>query len=157
MRNWEILIPNNPQFLNPLIPQFFPLASCVARSSFLRILPTPLLGKELIDSTIRGSSNMAEPFIIQVSEAEVKKEREKARLLRRTQWWKQRLARGICYYCQHRFLPSELTMEHIVPLIRGGRTTKGNVVAVCKECNKKKKYLLPMEWEEYLKDSLRKK
>jgi 5-methylcytosine-specific restriction endonuclease McrA len=48
-------------------------------------------------------------------------------------------------------------MEHIVPLIRGGRTTKGNVVTVCKECNKKKRYLLPMEWEEYLQDSLRKK
>ena len=100
---------------------------------------------------------MPEPFIIQVSEVEVKKEREKARLLRKTQWWKQRLARGICYYCQDRFSSSELTMEHIVPLIRGGRTTKGNVVTVCKECNKKKKYLLPMEWEEYLQDSLKKK
>jgi 5-methylcytosine-specific restriction enzyme A len=41
-------------------------------------------------------------------------------------------------------------MDHIVPIIRGGKTTKGNVAVVCKECNNNKKYLLPMEWEEYL-------
>jgi 5-methylcytosine-specific restriction endonuclease McrA len=42
-------------------------------------------------------------------------------------------------------------MEHIVPLIRGGKTTKSNVVPSCKECNTEKKYLLPVEWEAYLK------
>jgi 5-methylcytosine-specific restriction endonuclease McrA len=105
----------------------------------------------------REEWNMPGTFIIQGSEAEVKKEREKARLLRKTRWWKQRLARGVCHYCQRRFPPSGLTMDHIVPLIRGGKTTKGNVVAVCKECNSKKKYLLPMEWEAYIHDSLGKK
>ncbi len=94
---------------------------------------------------------MSEPFIISVSEEEIKRERDKARVLRKTRWWKQRLARGNCHYCDRRFSADELTMDHIVPIIRGGRTTKGNVAAVCKECNNKKKYLLPMEWEEYLK------
>jgi len=97
---------------------------------------------------------MPESFIIQVSEGEAKKEREKARALRQTRWWKQRLARGICYYCRRHFPPSELSMDHVVPLIRGGKTTKGNVVTVCKECNSKKKYLLPMEWEAYVQNSL---
>ncbi|MBI4496133.1 MAG: HNH endonuclease [Deltaproteobacteria bacterium] len=92
-----------------------------------------------------------EPFIIQVSEEEVRRERARARELRQTRWWKQRLARGICYYCRRRFRPPELTMDHIVPIIRGGKSTRGNVVAVCRECNAKKKYLLPMEWEDYLK------
>ena len=105
----------------------------------------------------REDGNMPEPFMIQVSEEEIKKEREKARVLRQSRWWKQRLARGICHYCQRRFPPAALSMDHIVPLIRGGRTTRGNVVAVCKECNSKKKYLLPMEWEAYMKDSLGKK
>lgn len=41
-------------------------------------------------------------------------------------------------------------MEHIVPLIRGGKSSKVNIVPACKECNNKKKYLLPIEWEEYL-------
>jgi len=41
-------------------------------------------------------------------------------------------------------------MDHVVPLTRGGKSTKRNVVPACKECNNKKKYLLPIEWEEYL-------
>jgi len=97
---------------------------------------------------------MAEPFIITVSEDDIKKEREKARVLRKTQWWKRRLAKGVCYYCRRHFKSSELTMDHIVPVTRGGRTTKGNVATVCRECNHKKKYLLPMEWEAFVKDTL---
>ena len=77
-------------------------------------------------------------------------EREKAREMRASQWWKRQLAKGICYYCQKEFKPSELTMDHQVPVARGGKTTKGNVVCACKECNNQKKSLLPMEWEQYL-------
>jgi 5-methylcytosine-specific restriction endonuclease McrA len=43
-------------------------------------------------------------------------------------------------------------MDHVVPLVRGGKSKKGNLVAACKECNNKKKYLLPLEWEGYLED-----
>ncbi len=42
-------------------------------------------------------------------------------------------------------------MDHVVPIARGGRTTKGNVVTCCKACNSAKKNLLPMEWDQYLK------
>ena len=55
---------------------------------------------------------------------------------------------GKCHYCGKTFKPSELTMDHLVPIVRGGCTTKGNVVPACKECNNKKKYLLPFEWNE---------
>jgi 5-methylcytosine-specific restriction endonuclease McrA len=41
-------------------------------------------------------------------------------------------------------------MDHIVPIARGGRSTKGNLVPACKDCNNQKKQLLPMEWEAYL-------
>lgn len=91
-----------------------------------------------------------DPFIT-VPEEDVKKEKQKARELRQSQWWKRKKAEGKCFYCGREFKPAELTMDHIVPLIRGGRSTKGNTVPACKECNSKKKYLLPMEWEEYLK------
>lgn len=89
-------------------------------------------------------------FIVEVSEQEVKREKEKARELRRSQWWKNRLARGLCHYCGNTFAPDELTMDHLVPIVRGGKSTRGNVVPACKECNNRKKYLLPVEWEEYL-------
>ena len=93
---------------------------------------------------------MESSFIVSVSEEEIKREREKARALRKTRWWKQRLSRGTCYYCGRRFSPNELTMDHIIPMIRGGRSTKNNIATACKDCNNKKKHMLPMEWEEYL-------
>ena len=93
-----------------------------------------------------------ESFIIEVSEEDIRRERSKARELRKSRWWQERLAKGVCYYCRNKFGPKDLTMDHVVPLIRGGKTTRGNVVPVCKDCNSKKKYLLPMEWEEYLKN-----
>ncbi len=36
-------------------------------------------------------------------------------------------------------------MDHVVPVARGGRSTKGNVVPCCKSCNRKKKCLTPAE------------
>ena len=84
-------------------------------------------------------------------ERELKRERQKARDLRQTQWWKRRCAKGQCHYCGCKIPAAELTMDHIVPIARGGRSTKGNVVPACKSCNTKKKQLLPMEWEDYLK------
>jgi 5-methylcytosine-specific restriction enzyme A len=92
-----------------------------------------------------------EPFAFDLDEADIKRERHKARQLRESQWWKRCLAKGICHYCKRSTLPKELTMDHIVPVSRGGRSTKGNVVPACKECNNNKKQLLPMEWDEYLK------
>lgn len=84
------------------------------------------------------------------SPEELRKERQRARELRQTPWWRRKLARGICYYCGRRFPPGELTMDHIVPLVRGGRSTRSNCVTSCKECNTNKRNLLPLEWEEYL-------
>ena len=74
----------------------------------------------------------------------------KARRLRRTNWWMIKLQQGTCHYCGRNVGKSALTMDHVVPLSRGGKSKKGNIVAACKECNNKKKYLLPIEWEDYL-------
>jgi len=90
-------------------------------------------------------------FFVSVSPEELRKEKEKARDLRNSQWWKRRLAKGVCHYCRRPVLSGELTMDHIVPLIRGGRSSRGNTVTACKECNNRKKYLLPIEWDQYLR------
>lgn len=89
-------------------------------------------------------------FIIEVSEQEIKRERDKARELRKSRWWQNRIAQGLCHYCGERFDPADLSMDHVVPIIRGGKSTRGNVVPACKGCNSKKKHLLPVEWAEYL-------
>ena len=90
------------------------------------------------------------PFAYDLDDTTLKTERRKARELRKSQWWKRRLAKGICHYCGRQTTAQQLTMDHIVPIARGGRSTKGNVVPACKNCNNKKKQLLPMEWEEYI-------
>ncbi len=90
------------------------------------------------------------PIIVDTDDMVVNQERRKARELRQSQWWKRQLARGRCYYCGKSFSPRQLTMDHIVPLSRGGKSNKGNVVPACKDCNNKKKYMLPIEWEAYL-------
>lgn len=88
--------------------------------------------------------------MVDTDDIAVDRERRKARQLRQSQWWKRQLARGRCYYCGKSFPSRRLTMDHIVPLARGGKSKKGNVVPACKDCNNKKKYLLPIEWKAYL-------
>jgi len=89
-------------------------------------------------------------FFLAIDEQQMRRERDKARELRKQGWWKNRVATGICHYCGQQFPPKELTLDHIVPITRGGRSTKGNCVPACKQCNNQKKDLLPLEWEEYL-------
>lgn len=81
---------------------------------------------------------------------DIRRERQKARDLRASQWWKRRLAKGRCHYCGAITAPRDLTMDHVVPVSRGGKSSKGNVVPCCKDCNTRKRQLLPMEWEAYL-------
>ena len=89
-------------------------------------------------------------FFNEPDEEQIRREREKARELRKQSWWKNRIAQGRCHYCAAQVPPKELTLDHILPLARGGRSTKGNCVPACKSCNNKKRDLLPLEWQEYL-------
>ena len=86
------------------------------------------------------------PFLVPVGEGQIRAERAKARELRRSAWWKNKRSSGICAYCGTRVGAHALTMDHRIPIIRGGRTTKGNVVPACKPCNDAKKHRLPSEW-----------
>ena len=79
------------------------------------------------------------------SERRIRKERDKARGIKKHFWWKNIIRKGICHYCGQKFSPDQLSMDHIVPLARGGKSTKGNVVAACVECNRKKKLETPAE------------
>ncbi len=93
---------------------------------------------------------MTDYFISTVTEQQIRTEKQKARNLRKTQWWKRKCAKGTCHYCGKKVRPQELTMDHIVPIIRGGKSTRNNSVPACKECNNKKKHSLLIEWGEYL-------
>jgi 5-methylcytosine-specific restriction protein A len=78
----------------------------------------------------------------------IKKERRKAQELRQSQWWKQQVGLGICYHCGTRFSGNDLkqlTMDHLIPIARGGKTSKKNCVVSCKKCNTEKGHLLGVE------------
>jgi 5-methylcytosine-specific restriction enzyme A len=75
----------------------------------------------------------------------ISKERIKAKQLRKSPWWRNKIMQGTCSYCQVKFTPEELTMDHVIPLSRGGKSTKGNIVPCCKPCNIGKRYLTPAE------------
>jgi hypothetical protein len=43
-----------------------------------------------------------------------------------------------CQYCNVKLNHEAITVDHIIPVCRGGLTTWRNCVAACKECNRKK-------------------
>lgn len=86
-----------------------------------------------------------ETFFSMVSDEEIARERKKAKELKQSAWWKKKRSSGICHYCGNKFKVEDLTMDHLIPLIRGGLSIKSNLVPSCKDCNFKKKHSLPFE------------
>ncbi len=49
---------------------------------------------------------------------------------------------GCCQYC---FAAEDLTLDHVIPKSRGGKSTWDNLVTACKRCNSKKGDFTPQE------------
>jgi 5-methylcytosine-specific restriction endonuclease McrA len=43
-----------------------------------------------------------------------------------------------CQYCGVKFPEKQLTYDHVIPRVRGGKTVWENIVAACKPCNARK-------------------
>ena len=59
---------------------------------------------------------------------------------------------GTCAYCgkrQSRGTKNRLTRDHIVPVTKGGKTTKENIIPCCGSCNRSKNNKLLLEWYPY--------
>lgn len=50
-----------------------------------------------------------------------------------------------CQYCCKRFPERELTLDHVIPAVRGGRKTWENIVTACIRCNQGKGDRTPEE------------
>jgi 5-methylcytosine-specific restriction endonuclease McrA len=48
-----------------------------------------------------------------------------------------------CFYCGE---AKKLTMDHIIPVVRGGRHSIGNLIPACRNCNAQKRTRLIVEW-----------
>lgn len=89
---------------------------------------------------------------MQTEEQIIKTEKRRARELRKSRWWQNRIQQNAtCYYCNKRLTKDEVTMDHILPLSKGGKSTKGNIVISCKECNNLKKDASIFEIETFYK------
>ena len=92
----------------------------------------------------------AERFVPEGDPAGIRRQKARARELRQSGWWKRRIADGRCHYCGREVGARRLTLDHVVPLIRGGKSVRANIVPACKDCNSAKQSLLPWEWDAYL-------
>ena len=93
----------------------------------------------------RDGASAPEP----IGPVDLERERARARALRASAWWKRRIAGGVCHYCRRTVGSRALTLDHVVPLVKGGRSIRANMVPACKDCNTKKQSLLPWEWHAY--------
>jgi 5-methylcytosine-specific restriction endonuclease McrA len=92
---------------------------------------------------LQGEICAGEWLDINADPVHVKREREKARQLRSTDWWRAQLDKGVCHYCGGKFSREELTLDYIIPVSRGGRSVRSNCVPCCKQCNNEKKFYTP--------------
>lgn len=61
---------------------------------------------------------------------------------RTKQWIKRQWLHGRewleCHYCGKRITDSEITLDHVKPVARGGSNYVSNLVPCCERCNRKK-------------------
>jgi 5-methylcytosine-specific restriction endonuclease McrA len=55
-----------------------------------------------------------------------------------------KLMRGPCFYCQ---ATEKITIDHIIPIYKGGRHSIGNLVSACKSCNSSKGVKFLVVWK----------
>ena len=54
-----------------------------------------------------------------------------------------KLRSGACFYCGSR---TNIQIDHVIPVSRGGRHSVGNLVSACSQCNQRKNQKFITEW-----------
>jgi 5-methylcytosine-specific restriction endonuclease McrA len=88
---------------------------------------------------------LTEQHNIKMNEIQAAQQELQTYVQRRSLAFKELFRRGICHYCGEHFAQEDLTIDHIVPVARGGRSTRGNMVVCCRSCNQSKSCLTPAE------------
>lgn len=66
---------------------------------------------------------------------------------------------GRCHYCQRLFEVVRVTVDHVIPLSKGGKRTKCNEVGACSGCNNAKGNLMLIDFlnSDYVKNGFHKR
>ena len=62
-------------------------------------------------------------------------------------WWRDRQLERGCAYCE----APATTLDHVIPVVRGGKSHPGNLVPACAKCNIKKRHHDPTPWVERMR------
>lgn len=111
---------------------FEPMAFCSARRALTLVMKDKAIVIETMDREVRPG--MPYPSVIKLREYihiphKMQTLSRKNVLLR---------DRNVCQYCEVKFHPSELTLDHVIPKSLGGRDSWENLVACCSKCNRRK-------------------
>lgn len=94
------------------------------------------------DEKIRSASTEFDAPAVIVLTTTVKYRKQKRKFSRRGIYARDRYT---CQYCVRAFSSNELTLDHVIPQSRGGRTSWDNIVAACLKCNQRKADKTPAE------------
>lgn len=87
-----------------------------------------------------------------VSNHQMRTERQKAKELKKSRWWQNKIQITSCYYCNVELNSDTATMDHVVPISRGGLSKPGNLVPACHQCNLNKRSMTAVEWTLHLEN-----
>jgi hypothetical protein len=87
-----------------------------------------------------------------IANKKLQAERRKAKSYQFTAKDWRRLVRRFGSCCAYCGVKAKMTVEHVVPIVRGGTHSIGNILPVCKSCNSSKNKKLLIEWRRYRGD-----
>ena len=119
-----------------------PIHVCVARRALILLLKGVAATEELSNDEVHSPSKVVPvPSVIRLLEYR-RIPRQTRSLSRKNILLRDRYT---CQYCGHVFSASELTLDHVTPRSRGGKSSWENLVTSCRRCNNHKGDRLPDE------------
>ena len=119
-----------------------PIHVCVARRALILLLKGVAAAEELSNDEVHSPSQVVPvPSVIRLLEYR-RIPRQTRALSRKNILLRDRYT---CQYCGGVFSASELTLDHVTPRSRGGKSSWENLVTSCRRCNNHKGDRLPDE------------
>jgi len=119
-----------------------PVHICGARRAIILLIKGIAKAEELTDHVVRSpSTTIRVPSVIRLVEY-VRVPFQRREFSKRTIYMRDNYT---CQYCGKSYDPAHLTLDHILPVSRGGRSVWENLVTCCIPCNLKKGNQTPRE------------
>jgi len=142
---------NGSVLRNPVLvlnASYEPIHVCVARRALVLVLKGVASAEELSNWQVHSASRaVSVPSVIRLLEYR-RIPRQTRSLSRKNILLRDR---HTCQYCSQIFSPIELTLDHVIPRSRGGKSSWENLVTCCRRCNNCKGDRLPEEASMLLK------